>query len=362
MTTAAGASETLVLATGLVGGGLDGILTGTGADETLIGGGGADVVFGGAGDDTLIGEPGDDTYDGGTGTDTLDYSSATGGMLVDLVAGTAVGDADAGENVFTNIESFRTGSGDDTLLGGAGDDTLDGGDGSDFIDGNAGNDRVVFNVGGNGLDILDGGTGDDTLAVELTGEQFAGAGVGAELLALRDFVNENADAGLSDGPTASFEILGLEIANFEHVDIRVDGTTADLDAAQPVMNVEAVSGEEDSSIPFNIHAALNDTDGSETLSVTIFDLPDGATIVSGHRERRRFRYPDPGRTRWVDHCPCGEQRRFLCCECCGGSGGDSHRCDDAGRDGSAGDGVAGPRRAESGGRSGADRTVAAGAV
>lgn len=281
MTTAAGASETLVLATGLVGGGLDGILTGTGADETLIGGGGADVVFGGAGDDTLIGEPGDDTYDGGTGTDTLDYSSATGGMLVDLVAGTAVGDADAGENVFTNIESFRTGSGDDTLLGGAGDDTLDGGDGSDFIDGNAGNDRVVFNVGGNGLDILDGGTGDDTLAVELTGEQFAGAGVGAELLALRDFVNENADAGLSDGPTASFEILGLEIANFEHVDIRVDGTTADLDAAQPVMNVEAVSGEEDSSIPFNIHAALNDTDGSETLSVTIFDLPDGATLSAG---------------------------------------------------------------------------------
>ncbi|MSO93216.1 MAG: tandem-95 repeat protein [Rhodospirillales bacterium] len=42
-----------------------------------------------------------------------------------------------------------------------------------------------------------------------------------------------------------------------------------------------MTGAEDSAIPLNLQAALSDTDGSETLSVTITGLPEGATLSAG---------------------------------------------------------------------------------
>ncbi|MES2905519.1 MAG: hypothetical protein V4691_00560, partial [Pseudomonadota bacterium] len=70
-----------------------------------------------------------------------------------------------------------------------------------------------------------------------------------------------------------------------------NGTTANVSASlpvtvlgladAPVLSVHAVSGAEDTAIALNVSAALADTDGSETLSITIAGMPAGATLSSG---------------------------------------------------------------------------------
>ncbi|MBF5095549.1 tandem-95 repeat protein, partial [Azospirillum sp. INR13] len=51
----------------------------------------------------------------------------------------------------------------------------------------------------------------------------------------------------------------------------------------PTLTVQAVTGNEDSAIPLTISPALTDTDGSETLSITIAGVPSGATLSAGTR-------------------------------------------------------------------------------
>lgn len=97
--------QTVVLAKGLIGADLPGIITGSRESETLDGRGGDDFLFADKGDDILLGGLGNDFLDGGQGRDILDG-----------------------------------GAGDDILTGGAGRDTfvfrpssLDGGNGHDVI-------------------------------------------------------------------------------------------------------------------------------------------------------------------------------------------------------------------------------------
>ncbi len=52
-------------------------------------------------------------------------------------------------------------------------------------------------------------------------------------------------------------------------------------ADAPRLNVTGAKGGEDRAIPLDIRAALADADGSETLSVTISALPDGARLSAG---------------------------------------------------------------------------------
>jgi len=55
----------------------------------------------------------------------------------------------------------------------------------------------------------------------------------------------------------------------------------DVTAEPPVLVVDDATGSEDTTIALNIDASLTDTDGSETLSVTISGVPDGATLSAG---------------------------------------------------------------------------------
>jgi len=55
--------------------------------------------------------------------------------------------------------------------------------------------------------------------------------------------------------------------------------TPDPDA--PVVNVTSITGNEDTAIPLNIDAALVDQDGSETLSISIAGVPEGAVLSAG---------------------------------------------------------------------------------
>ncbi|MGE0093268.1 MAG: Ig-like domain-containing protein [Alphaproteobacteria bacterium] len=52
-------------------------------------------------------------------------------------------------------------------------------------------------------------------------------------------------------------------------------------ADDPTVTVENASGEQNTAIPLDIGASLNDTDGSETLSITISGVPTGATLSAG---------------------------------------------------------------------------------
>ena len=52
-------------------------------------------------------------------------------------------------------------------------------------------------------------------------------------------------------------------------------------ASTPTVNVTPASGYEDTSISLNIDASIPDTDGSETVTVTISGVPDGARLSGG---------------------------------------------------------------------------------
>ena len=72
-----------------------------------------------------------------------------------------------------------------------------------------------------------------------------------------------------DGDAVSDPVTGT-------INVGVDGV-ADV----PSLNLTNAAGEEDSAIPLNIQAGLNDLDGSESLSVTISGVPAGATLSAG---------------------------------------------------------------------------------
>ncbi|WNJ98798.1 cadherin-like domain-containing protein [Thalassospiraceae bacterium LMO-JJ14] len=55
--------------------------------------------------------------------------------------------------------------------------------------------------------------------------------------------------------------------------------SVEADADAPVITANDATGNEDSAVSLDIGAALQDTDGSETLSVTISDIPDGAVLM-----------------------------------------------------------------------------------
>jgi Ca2+-binding RTX toxin-like protein len=61
--------------------------------------------------------------------------------------------------------------------------------------------------------------------------------------------------------------------------INVDA--GDVTAEEPVLVVDEAQGYEDSAIALDVTSALTDTDGSETLSITISDIPNGAVLSAG---------------------------------------------------------------------------------
>ncbi|MCB2100461.1 MAG: hypothetical protein KDE22_06305, partial [Rhodobacterales bacterium] len=59
------------------------------------------------------------------------------------------------------------------------------------------------------------------------------------------------------------------------------GDTVDVTAEAPSLSMTDAAGVEDQSISLNLSAALTDTDGSESLSITIGGVPSGATLSAG---------------------------------------------------------------------------------
>ncbi len=74
----------------------------------------------------------------------------------------------------------------------------------------------------------------------------------------------------NDGDTASVSL---------NVDVGVP--SADQTAEDPNLAVSNVTGDEDTAIALDIASSLSDTDGSESLSITISGVPEGAVLSAG---------------------------------------------------------------------------------
>ncbi|WP_417826211.1 calcium-binding protein [Thalassospira povalilytica] len=265
------------------GGGNDIIDSGDG-DDRVFGGSGKDTITGGAGDDYINAGGSHDTVDGGEGNDTI-----FGGGGKDTITGGAGDDyIDAG----SSSDTVEGGAGNDTILGGSGHDTLDGGEGTDTLYGGNSNDiligsgddklygesgsdeiRYTVDLTGEGTGIVDGGSQTDTLKLYLTSEQLSGDGVLDALQDLQDHIASGGEGSLT------LEALGVEVDNVENLEIYVDGELYDPSAESPTLSVADASGNEDTSISLDIAAGLNDS--TETLTITISGVPDGATLSAG---------------------------------------------------------------------------------
>jgi Ca2+-binding RTX toxin-like protein len=101
---------------------------------------------GGSGNDTFVGTAGSFSFDGGTGTgDKLDYSSATAAVTINIATGTAT-NGFGGTDTFKNIETFVTGSGNDSFIGGPGSHSFDAGAGTDKLDYSGAVSAVTINL------------------------------------------------------------------------------------------------------------------------------------------------------------------------------------------------------------------------
>lgn len=115
-------------------------------------------------------------------------------------------------------DTLNGGGGIDILSGGGGNDVLNGGSGSDLVSGDAGNDLLIYKMSENkgSIDLYDGGSGTDTLRLELTGAEWAKAGVKADV------------TSFLDDPHHVFAWhSGLITHDFEHLTLVVDGQIVD---------------------------------------------------------------------------------------------------------------------------------------
>lgn len=255
------------------------VLRGGGGDDLIFGRGGNDDIRGGKGDDDLRGNGGDDTIRGGDGDDDI-----RGGKGDDDLRGNDGDDTLRGGD---GDDRLVGGNGDDVLYSGDGNDVLIGGDGADIIDGGAGNDRVRFKFGEGGEgEIADGGLGRDKLLITVETDDLTDTAIIDDLVDLSSFILNNADENSESGPSRSFSALGIEVSNFETIDITViDSETGEevegfLD---PVVSfsVADVAGDEDTAIALPITAAVTNAPDLFDISVTVSGVPFSASLSAG---------------------------------------------------------------------------------
>jgi Ca2+-binding RTX toxin-like protein len=249
---------------------------------------------------TLVGNVGNDTLDGGTGDDTL-----TGG---------------AGNDTFV----FTAGSGHDTVT-----DFTPGHDVLQFHDGQFANADAALAAAtqvGSGVII----TIDAQNSVVLHNVNLADLHasdfdvVGTAPVAVNDHVNINEDdsigiqqATLTGNDQSSNPLTITAVGNADHgtVSLAQDGrvifradpnfsgiahfdytesdghggvatATVTIDVAPkadvPTLTTQDAVGGEDTAVSLSVTAGLGDTDGSESLALTVSGLPVGATLSDGH--------------------------------------------------------------------------------
>ena len=115
---------------------------------------------------------------------------------------------------------------------------------------------------------LSAGTVNENGSVTLTPAELEG-------LTITPAADSDADFTLSVAVTTTDGESGDTSTVTDTLDVTVDAV-----ADAPTLSVDAASGSEDTAITLDISSALTDTDGSETLSVEISGIPDGAILTA----------------------------------------------------------------------------------
>ncbi len=311
---------------------------GTSGSDTLIGGSGTDTLDGGAGSDFLNAGSGDDLlryvlsdnlaackdiYIGGSGKDTLvmvlneqqwsqeSVRSQLFNYLNHLKTVTnaktgEVSSAVASDYLFTfgtstlsvqMVEKLKVTVGDRTVL----DSTDTTASAANLtVAGVSGNEDTSIDLSGTISAQLT-----DTDGTEwISGFRITGIPQGAVLSNAAGNLAVGADGsitltppqlqGLTIRPPADSDVdlnLGVSAITTEingmvtaHSAVKTLAITVNAVADAPVLTVEDATGNEDSAIEIGskIHALLNDTDGSESLTVSLAGIPDGATLSNEH--------------------------------------------------------------------------------
>jgi Ca2+-binding RTX toxin-like protein len=127
------------------------IVDGAEGNDTLNGTDGNDTLRGFTGNDILDGGAGADTMSGGDGTDTVTYASRSADVRVDTLGDPDDGQQGENDQVRTDVESVRAGSGDDSIniADGAAGAVICGG-GTDQVDADAA-DEIGSGCEGSGV-------------------------------------------------------------------------------------------------------------------------------------------------------------------------------------------------------------------
>ncbi|MGJ3259293.1 MAG: DUF5801 repeats-in-toxin domain-containing protein [Rhodospirillales bacterium] len=113
--------------------------------------------------------------------------------------------------------------------------------------------------------------GDGAVTVNVTFEApVSEAGEDVRIDVFAGAIEENLDGG---------ELTTDNNTSFSNSSVTVEGK--DLTVEPPELAADDAQGYEDTAIPLNIDAGLSDTDGSESLSVTISGVPEGASLSAG---------------------------------------------------------------------------------
>ncbi|MBM3582395.1 MAG: hypothetical protein FJX37_10590, partial [Alphaproteobacteria bacterium] len=263
---------------------------GTAGNDTITGDGGAgDDTLNGGGDDILIGGAGNDYIIGGDGFDTAKYSGnlenytitvgADGSLTVTGADGTDRIIATGGESSveflqFDNVtvdDFYATGEADVTGGGSGAEDTAialniaaTATDSSEEVVG-----ITIGNVPAGAH--LSAGTDNGDGTWTLTPAQLSG-------LTITPPANSSDDITLSIVTTTRETLTGHEATNHTASSITVNVSGV---ADAPDLTVADASGVAGVAIPLDISANLTDTDGSESLSITIAGVPAGAVLSAG---------------------------------------------------------------------------------
>ncbi|MGB7403611.1 MAG: immunoglobulin-like domain-containing protein, partial [Arcobacter sp.] len=272
------------------------INTGDGDDKVVVNQSSSANIQLGEGDNTytVAGSLNQGSTQAGSGDDTFIVNQGTNETTVNL------GDGDntisIGESL--NRSNVSTGSGNDTLIvgnnsdantisTGAGDDIVqfngnvqdtkvDLGDGNDTINLSSDSD-VNFNIN----TVIDGGKGQDTLHFSGKMEDYKVSigidGGESKLISWEEYAQMNKDPeGYKNKEFTIYEIDGngtlqgskFVVKNIENVVFESDKDSGTIETT------------EEYNVDFN--AALNDVDGSESLTVTITNVPEGAEFTSSN--------------------------------------------------------------------------------
>ncbi len=257
----------------LDGQGGDDKLTGGSSDDTLLGGDGNDILFGDSGADLLVGGAGDDELKGGAGVDTAYYEGSVFDYYLDItskqttVTDLYLTDGDEGTDVLTSIEAIEFGDGNTVYLDGRNNAAFTQ---SDNVETDEDTPLVIAATALIANDI-------DVEADQLTIVAVSAASHGEVSLGADGNITFNPDENFSGEASFQYTVSdGNGNLTTETVYVQVNAV-----ADAPTVTISDASGNEDTAIALDIASSLTDTDGSETLSIEISGVPEGAVLSAG---------------------------------------------------------------------------------